>query len=99
MHYAHYAYNAFLKINSDSPPLLLPCTSPSQPHFMKIAVMGAKGAVEIIFRGKDVQQKTLEYTDRFANPMVAAQRGFVDDVIDPAQTRLRLCEVSESGPH
>lgn len=36
----------------------------------EIAVMGAKGAVEIIFRGKDVEQKTIEYTDAFANPMV-----------------------------
>jgi propionyl-CoA carboxylase beta chain len=58
----------------------------------EIAVMGAKGAVEIIFRGKDIEKKTLEYTERFANPMVAAQRGFVDDVIDPANTRQRLCE-------
>jgi len=58
----------------------------------EVAVMGAKGAVEIIFKGKDVDQKTIEYTDRFANPMVAAQRGFVDDVIDPAVTRQRLCE-------
>lgn len=58
----------------------------------EVAVMGAKGAVEIIFRGKDVDAKTLEYTDRFANPMVAAQRGFVDDVIDPASTRQRLIE-------
>jgi propionyl-CoA carboxylase beta chain len=58
----------------------------------EVAVMGAKGAVEIIFRGKDIEKKTLEYTERFANPMVAAQRGFVDDVIDPAATRQRLCE-------
>lgn len=58
----------------------------------EIAVMGAKGAVEIIFRGQDVDKKTLEYTDRFANPMLAAERGFVDDVIDPATTRLRICE-------
>lgn len=58
----------------------------------EVAVMGAKGAVEIIFRGKDIEEKTLEYTDRFANPLVAAQRGFVDDVIDPAVTRQRLCE-------
>lgn len=58
----------------------------------EVAVMGAKGAVEIIFKGQDVEQKTVEYTDRFANPMVAAQRGFVDDIIDPATTRLRLCE-------
>lgn len=58
----------------------------------EVAVMGAKGAVEIIFKGKDIEQKTLEYTERFANPLVAAQRGFVDDVIDPASTRQRLCE-------
>jgi propionyl-CoA carboxylase beta chain len=58
----------------------------------EIAVMGAKGAVEIIFKGKDVEEKTTEYTDRFANPMVAAERGFVDDVLDPAVTRQRLCE-------
>lgn len=58
----------------------------------EVAVMGAKGAVEIIFRGQDIDAKTVEYTDRFANPMVAAQRGFVDDVIDPASTRQRLCE-------
>jgi propionyl-CoA carboxylase beta chain len=58
----------------------------------QVAVMGAKGAVEIIFRGKDVEQKTLEYTELFANPMRAAERGFVDDVIDPKTTRQRLCE-------
>eukprot|EP00598_Pedospumella_elongata_P003116 CAMPEP_0184966800 /NCGR_PEP_ID=MMETSP1098-20130426/368_1 /TAXON_ID=89044 /ORGANISM="Spumella elongata, Strain CCAP 955/1" /LENGTH=525 /DNA_ID=CAMNT_0027488143 /DNA_START=92 /DNA_END=1669 /DNA_ORIENTATION=+ len=58
----------------------------------EVAVMGAKGAVEIIFRGKNVDEKTTEYTERFANPMVAAERGFVDDIIDPAVTRERLCE-------
>jgi len=58
----------------------------------EIAVMGAKGAVEIIFKGKDVDARTAEYTDRFANPMVAAQRGFVDDVLDPSITRQRICE-------
>lgn len=58
----------------------------------EVAVMGAKGAVEIIFRGKDIDEKTREYTDRFANPMVAAERGFVDDIIDPAKTRKILCE-------
>ena len=82
----------------------------------EIAVMGAKGAVEIIFKGKDVEQKTHEYTDRFANPLVAANRGnklktspfaylldfspiikskktgFIDDILDPATTRERICE-------
>ena len=49
--------------------------------------MGAKGAVEIIFRGKDVEKRTLEYTELFANPMRAAERGFVDDIIAPQDTR------------
>lgn len=61
----------------------------------EIAVMGPKGAVEIIFRGKDVEANTLEYTERFANPMVAAARGYIDEVIDPAMTRQHLCEELE----
>jgi len=58
----------------------------------EIAVMGAKGAVEILYGGKDVEEHTKEYTQRFANPMVGAQRGFVDAIIDPEDTRRRLCE-------
>ena len=58
----------------------------------EVAVMGAKGAVEIIFRGGDMAAETAKYTERFANPMLAAQRGFVDAIIDPEETRLRLCE-------
>lgn len=58
----------------------------------QIAVMGAKGAVEIIFRGKDIEERTAEYAEKFANPMRAAERGFVDDIIDPSTTRRRLCE-------
>jgi len=58
----------------------------------EIAVMGAKGAVEIIFKGKDVERKTTEYVEKFANPMVAANRGYIDDVLDPASTRERLCD-------
>lgn len=58
----------------------------------EVAVMGAKGAVEIIFRGKDIEKNTMEYTQRFANPMVAAQRGFIDDIIDPASTRQVICK-------
>ena len=60
----------------------------------EIAVMGAKGAVEILYRGLDAdgqQAKSDEYARRFANPIVAANRGFIDDVIDPADTRARLC--------
>jgi propionyl-CoA carboxylase beta chain len=55
--------------------------------------MGASGAVEIIFRGsKDLAARTQEYTEKFANPMRAAERGFVDDIILPRTTRSRLCE-------
>jgi propionyl-CoA carboxylase beta chain len=59
----------------------------------EIAVMGAKGAVEIIFRGLDaagIAQKTREYEDRFANPFVAASKGFIDEVIHPHSTRRRI---------
>ncbi|RLN45255.1 hypothetical protein BBJ29_002529 [Phytophthora kernoviae] len=58
----------------------------------EIAVMGAKGAVEIIFRGQNVEENTADYEKKFANPMVAAQRGFVDDIIEPVNTRLHICE-------
>jgi propionyl-CoA carboxylase beta chain len=57
----------------------------------EIAVMGAKGAVEIIFRGKNVEEETANYQEKFANPYAAARRGFVDDVIQPSSTRARLC--------
>jgi len=57
----------------------------------EVAVMGAKGAAEIIFRGKDIEENTKDYVTRFANPMVAAQRGFIDDIIDPATTRKVIC--------
>jgi Acetyl-CoA carboxylase, carboxyltransferase component (subunits alpha and beta) len=59
----------------------------------EIAVMGAKGAVEIIFRGQDAEgiaAKTKEYEDRFANPFVAANRGYIDEVIYPHSTRRRI---------
>ncbi|HUD30623.1 MAG TPA: acyl-CoA carboxylase subunit beta [Novosphingobium sp.] len=59
----------------------------------EIAVMGAKGAVEIIFRGQDAEgiaAKTKEYEDRFANPFVAASRGYIDEVIYPHSTRRRI---------
>ncbi|MEZ5708898.1 MAG: acyl-CoA carboxylase subunit beta [Blastomonas sp.] len=61
----------------------------------EIAVMGAKGAVEIIFRqdigdADKIAEKTKEYEDRFANPFVAAAKGFVDEVIMPHSTRRRI---------
>src|SRR6218665_2220492 len=61
----------------------------------EIAVMGAKGAVEIIFR-KDIGDpekiaaRTAEYEERFANPFVAASKGFIDEVIMPHSTRRRI---------
>ena len=61
----------------------------------EIAVMGAKGAVEIIFRKEAGDPEALaareaEYKERFANPFVAASRGYIDDVIMPHGTRRRL---------
>jgi len=59
----------------------------------EIAVMGAKGAVEIIFRGlssAEQAEKTREYEARFANPFIAASKGFVDEVIHPHATRRRI---------
>ncbi|MBV9841510.1 MAG: acyl-CoA carboxylase subunit beta [Sphingomonadaceae bacterium] len=59
----------------------------------EIAVMGAKGAVEIIFRGKtpqEIAQRTAEYEGRFANPWVAASKGFIDEIIMPHSTRKRI---------
>jgi propionyl-CoA carboxylase beta chain len=65
----------------------------------EIAVMGAEGAVNIIFRreikaAEDAAERrrelVSEYEDRFSNPYVAAERGYVDDVIEPAETRPKL---------
>ena len=59
----------------------------------EIAVMGAKGAVEIIFRGRtpdEIAERTAEYEARFANPYVAAAKGFIDEVIAPRDTRRRI---------
>ncbi len=57
----------------------------------EIAVMGAKGACEIIFRGADdVAAKEAEYVKKFGNPMIPAERGYIEDVIDPRTTRHRL---------
>ena len=61
----------------------------------QIAVMGAKGAVEIIFRADmadpdKIAARTKEYEDRFLSPFIAAERGYIDDVISPHSTRRRL---------
>ncbi|MYI21780.1 MAG: methylmalonyl-CoA carboxyltransferase, partial [Gammaproteobacteria bacterium] len=65
----------------------------------EIAVMGPKGAVEILFRKEiaraddpeaALEARMEEYRERFAHPYIAAARGYVDDVIDPRETRARL---------
>lgn len=65
----------------------------------EIAVMGAKGAAEIIFKkeiaeaddpAKKLDEKVDEYTEKFANPFIAAGRGFIDEVILPHNTRIKL---------
>ena len=61
----------------------------------EIAVMGAKGAVEILYRSElgdpaKIAERTSEYQRRFANPFVAAERGYIDDVIKPRATRSRI---------
>lgn len=67
----------------------------------EIAVMGAKGAVEIIHRAdlddpEKIARHTADYEKRFANPFVAAERGFVDEVIMPHSTRRRVCRAFAS---
>ena len=71
----------------------------------EIAVMGPKGAVEILFRKEIAESddpaaatagKVAEYSDKFANPYVAASRGFVDDIIDPRDTRPSLIDALET---
>jgi acetyl-CoA carboxylase carboxyltransferase component len=70
----------------------------------ELAVMGPSGAVEIVYRREiaaaddpDARKAELieEYTERYANPYVAAERGYVDDVIDPAETRMVLARSLE----
>ncbi|MBN9670926.1 acyl-CoA carboxylase subunit beta [Roseibium aggregatum] len=63
----------------------------------EIAVMGAKGAVEILYRSElddreKIAKRTKDYEDRFANPFVAAERGYIDDVIRPHSTRRRIAK-------
>lgn len=70
----------------------------------EIAVMGAKGAVEIIYKKQIAKaenpaaaeaQFTADYQDKFANPYIAAERGFIDDVIFPSETRAKLISALE----
>ncbi|MEO1918781.1 MAG: acyl-CoA carboxylase subunit beta [Paracoccaceae bacterium] len=67
----------------------------------EIAVMGAKGATEIIHRSdlgdaEKIAAHTQDYEDRFANPFVAAERGFIDEVIMPRNTRIRVARAFAS---
>ncbi|MHB8337505.1 MAG: acyl-CoA carboxylase subunit beta [Ignavibacteriaceae bacterium] len=67
----------------------------------EIAVMGPKGAVEIIFKKEiassanpeeELEKKLSEYIAKFANPYIAAERGFIDDVIEPKETKIKLIQ-------
>jgi len=73
----------------------------------ELAVMGPQGAVEIVYR-RELQQAAdpvarrtelvNEYTERYANPYAAAERGYVDDVIDPADTRRWITSMLDAAP-
>ena len=67
----------------------------------EVAVMGARGAVEILYRSElgdadKIAGRTKDYEDRFANPFVAAEKGFIDEVIMPQSTRRRVCRAFAS---
>jgi propionyl-CoA carboxylase beta chain len=67
----------------------------------EIAVMGAKGATEILFRSElgdadKIAARTAAYEKNFANPFKAAERGFIDEVIRPRATRRRVCRAFAS---
>jgi propionyl-CoA carboxylase beta chain len=71
----------------------------------ELAVMGPKGAVEILFRREiadapdpraAMDAKIAEYREKFAHPYIAAGRGYIDDIIDPRETRPRLIEALDT---
>ena len=64
----------------------------------EIAVMGAEGACNILFRKATPQERTEKieaYRQKFANPMPAAQLGYIDEIISPCDTRIRLIQALE----
>ncbi len=70
----------------------------------EVAVMGAKGAVEILYRSElgepeKIAARVKDYEDRFANPFVAAERGFIDEVIRPHSTRRRVARAFAALRH
>lgn len=70
----------------------LPLPLPSAPCLRQ-------GAAEIIARGKDKETATQEYEEKFANPIQAAERGFIDAVLRPNETRRVICEDLELFEH
>jgi pimeloyl-ACP methyl ester carboxylesterase len=84
------SWNVFVAAGADDEP---------QVPSAELAVMGPQGAVEILYK-RELQnaadpvarraELVDDYTERFANPYAAAERGFVDDVIDPAETRIKV---------
>jgi acetyl-CoA carboxylase carboxyltransferase component len=74
----------------------------------EIAVMGAKGAVEILYKREisaaedpkaEAQKRNREYEELFLSPRQAAERGFIDAVIDPAETRRKLTKLFSHVAH
>jgi propionyl-CoA carboxylase beta chain len=70
----------------------------------EIAVMGAKGAIEILYKKGDLseeekQKKITDYQEKIASPFVAASRGFIDDIIKPQNTRWKICYALEMLSH
>ena len=63
-----------------------------------IAVMGAEGAVDVLFKDADEEreQKIHEYNDLFSNPYRAAEKGYIEDVIEPRNTRFRVIRALET---
>ncbi len=62
----------------------------------EIAVMGAEGAINIIYKdlqGKEREEKIREYKERFSTPFYAASRGYIDEIIHPQNTRKKICDV------
>jgi len=59
----------------------------------EVAVMGAQGAVEIIFKKEqDKFKRELDYTKKFYTPIIPAQKGYIDEIITPRHTRRIICE-------
>lgn len=71
-------------------PLYLPPYLPPSP--LSLSTDRPQGAAEIIARGKNKEEATRDYEEKFANPIMAAERGFVDGILRPRDTRRVICE-------